>query len=153
MEFRCFIRNRKLLCISQRENTFYPYLATLRPEIHRLATELFSHLLELESRSWVFDMYIPRTRLRAHLIDVNPFAPRTDPGLFEWSEILSMTGEDIVVRLAQEEGIRGMEFTAQRVPREVVEVSQGRGVVEFAVEWEEMLRRGVWQDKDESDTE
>jgi hypothetical protein len=84
---------------------------------------------------------------------MNPFAPRTDPGLFEWDEILQMSGDEVVVRFALEaRGIGGMEFSAQRVPREVVEISQGRGVVEFAVEWEEMLRRGV-QDHHESDTE
>jgi hypothetical protein len=34
----------------------------------------------------------------------------------------------------------------------VVDVSQGRGVVEFAVEWEKMLRKGVQNDV-ESDSE
>jgi hypothetical protein len=97
----------------------------------------------------VFDMYIPRTRIRGHLIDMNPFAPRTDPGLFEWQEILKMTGEEgVIVRFVKEEerGIGGMEFSAQRVPRDVVEASQGKGVVEFAVKWEEMLRKGVRDD-------
>jgi hypothetical protein len=103
----------------------------------------------------VFDMYIPRTRLRGHLIDINPFAARTDPALFQWSEILGMSEEgEVDVRFVREseQRIGGLEFSAQRVPREVVEVSQGRGVVEFAVEWEEMLRKGV-QDNIDSDTE
>jgi len=103
----------------------------------------------------VFDMYIPRTRLRAHLIDLNPFAARTDPGLYTWSEILANTGEgEVDIRLVGKEdrGIAGMEFSAQRVPREVVDASQGKGVVEFAVEWEEMLRKGV-QNVEDSDTE
>jgi hypothetical protein len=83
------------------------------------------------------------------LIDINPFAPRTDPGLFEWREILGMT-EDAEVEVGfveeSEQRIGGLEFSAQRVPREVVDVSQGRGVIEFAVEWEEMLRKGVRDD-------
>jgi len=92
--------------------------------------------------------------MRAHLIDMNPFAPRTDPGLFEWREVLGMTRDgEVEIRLVreQERGIVGMEFSAQRVPRDVVDASQGKNVVEFAIEWEEMLRKSV-QDT-ESDTE
>lgn len=67
-----------------------------------------------------------------------------------------MTGDEggVEVRFLteSERRIGGMEFSMQRVPREVVEASQGRGVVEFAVEWEEMLRKGVQDDVD-SDAE
>lgn len=123
-------------------------------EIVRHATTLFNQIKDFESENWVFDMYIPRTRLRGHLIDMNPFAPRTDPGLFEWNEILGMRDGEVEVRFVEENERRigGLEFSAQRVPREVVDVSQGRGVVEFAVEWEEMLRKGVQNDV-ESDSE
>ena len=126
----------------------------MRPEILRLTTQLFEQLKEFESTNWVFDIYIPRTRTRAHLIDMNPFAPRTDPGLYEWREVLLMTGEkEVEIRLVKEEesGIVGMEFSAQRVPKDVVDTSQGKSVVEFAVEWEEMLRKGVHET--ETDTE
>jgi hypothetical protein len=119
--------------------------------------ELFQHLKEFESENWVFDMYIPRTRMRAHLIDMNPFAPRTDPGLFEWGEILGMSaeGDDTEIRLVSQEerGIIGIEFSAQRLPRDVVDASQGKGVVEFAVEWEEMLRNGVQDNSDDDENE
>ena len=85
---------------------------------------------------------------------MNPFAPRTDPGLFEWNEILEIRDGEVEVRFVKENERRigGLEFSAQRVPRDVVDVSQGRGVVEFAVEWEEMLRKGVQNDV-ESDSE
>src|SRR5208282_544523 len=108
-----------------------------------------------DSENWVFDMYIPRTRMRAHLIDMNPFASRTDPVLFEWDEILRMSGdEDVEIRFVREEerGISGIEFSAQRVPKDVVDISQGKNVVEFAIEWEKMLRDGV-QNGDDSDTD
>ena len=123
-------------------------------EIVRHATTLFNQIKDFESENWVFDMYIPRTRLRGHLIDMNPFAPRTDPGLFEWTEILEMRDGEVEVRFVQENERRigGLEFSAQRVPKDVVDVSQGRGVVEFAVEWEKMLRKGVQNDV-ESDSE
>ena len=154
MEFRCFVRNRKLLCISQRDKHYYDFLHSMQPEIRRLTTQLFQQIKDFESPNWVFDIYIPRTRMRAHLIDMNPFAPRTDPGLYEWREVLAMTeDQDVEIRLVREEdrGIAGIEFSAQRVPRDLVDASQGKSVVEFAVEWEEMLRKGV--EHPESDAE
>jgi len=147
MEFRCFVCQRTLLCVSQRDSHYYPFLAELVPSIQRFARELFDQISDFPSENWVFDMYIPRTRLRGYLIDINPFAPRTDPGQFTWEEILRMTpGEgELLIRLVGEQGMAlgGIEFSGQRVPLEVVEASQGKGVVEFAVQWEEMLRRGV----------
>jgi len=69
---------------------------------------------------------------------------------------LRMAGgeEEIRIRLVGEErrGITGVQFSAQRVPRDVVDASQGKNVVEFAVEWEKMLRDGI-QDESESDIE
>ena len=128
----------------------------MESEIVRLTTGLFEQIREFDSENWVFDCYIPRTRRKAHLIDINPFAPRTDPGLYEWGEILGIAGGDegeIGLRLVTEErGIAGVEFSAQRVPRDVVDASQGRSVVEFVVEWEKMLRDGI-QDEIESDIE
>ena len=128
----------------------------LKSEIIRLAIELFQHVRDFDSENWVFDMYIPRTRLRAHLIDINPFAPRTDPGLYEWNDILGMTGDknEVEIRLAGEESrrIEWMEFSAQRVPKDVIDASYGKTVVEFAVEWENMLRNQV-QSNEDTDTE
>ena len=41
--------------------------------------------------NFVFDVYIPRPKegQRVWLIDINPWAPRTDPLLFSWMEILT----------------------------------------------------------------
>lgn len=156
MEFRAFVRDRNLLAITQRDSHYYPFLRTLEPAIRRLVGELFNSIGEFESANWVFDCYIPRTRKRAHLIDMNPFAPRTDAGLFTWGEVLGMSGEGgVEVRFVGEDGrgIGGIEFSAQRVPRDVVEVSQGKNVVEFAVEWERMLREGVEDSESGSEKE
>jgi D123 len=156
MEFRAFVRDRNLIAISQRDCHYYPFLRALEPKIRRLVGELFHSIRGFDSENWVFDCYIPRTRKRAHLIDMNPFAPRTDAGLFTWEEVLGMSGEGSVeVRFVGEEGrgIGGIEFSAQRVPMEVVEVSQGKNVVEFAVEWERMLREGVEDSDSKSENE
>lgn len=40
--------------------------------------------------NFVFDVYIPAPHQRVWLIDINPWAQRTDPLLFSWLEILRM---------------------------------------------------------------
>ena len=42
----------------------------------------------------MFDVYIPGPYERVWLVDVNPWAPRTDPLLFSWLEVLGMRGEE-----------------------------------------------------------
>ena len=54
----------------------------------------------------MFDVYVPGPYERVWLVDVNPWAPRTDPLLFSWLEILNMPGQeengvtDEIVRLS-----------------------------------------------------
>ena len=40
--------------------------------------------------NFVFDVYVPAPYDRVWLVDINPWAPRTDPLLFSWLEILNM---------------------------------------------------------------
>ncbi|KAL2255204.1 hypothetical protein VTK26DRAFT_3869 [Humicola hyalothermophila] len=123
LEFRCFVKDRSLIAITQRDLNYYAFLDSLRPQIILRARELFSRLrLTFPDPCFVFDVYIPeaaynatdsdgdgdgdddddddeaegtrkgkRSRLgRARLIDINPWAPRTDTLLFDWRELLDM---------------------------------------------------------------
>ena len=47
-----------------------------------------------EDENFVFDVYIPGPYERVWLVDINPWAPRTDPLLFSWLEILNMRGRE-----------------------------------------------------------
>jgi hypothetical protein len=38
----------------------------------------------------VFDIYLPEPYDKVRLMDINPWAPRTDPLLFSWLELLTM---------------------------------------------------------------
>lgn len=40
--------------------------------------------------SFVFDVYLPDPYDKVRLVDINPWAPRTDPLLFSWLELLTM---------------------------------------------------------------
>ncbi|KIW87122.1 uncharacterized protein Z519_12233 [Cladophialophora bantiana CBS 173.52] len=100
LEFRCFVRQRKLIAISQREMNYFEFLFDLRDRFKKLIQEfLDQHLLPDNSEkggkgfpdeNFVVDVYIPPPHDRVWLIDINPWAPRTDPLLFSWLELLQL---------------------------------------------------------------
>lgn len=108
LEFRCFVKDRSLVAITQRDLNYYAFLRSLRPAVIARCQELFKKLrLTFPDPSFVFDVYIPeadynsddddsdneitRSRLgRARLIDINPWALKTDSLLFDWRELIDM---------------------------------------------------------------
>ncbi|KLU81489.1 cell division cycle protein 123 [Magnaporthiopsis poae ATCC 64411] len=99
LEFRCFVKQRNLVAISQRDLKHYPFLAGLRESIVNRVRDLFANVLRFTfpDGSFVFDVYIPEGSdgasdglSRARLIDINPWAPRTDSLLFDWEELLDI---------------------------------------------------------------
>lgn len=94
LEFRCFVRSRHLLCICQRDLNHFSFLPPLVSQLRTLIQDFFDKNLphSFPDESFVFDVYIPPPHHRVWLIDINPWAPRTDPLLFSWLEILNMRG-------------------------------------------------------------
>jgi hypothetical protein len=92
LEFRCFVSARHLLCICQRDLNHYEFLGPLVPTLLPLVQKFFDSSLKVAfpDENYVFDIYIPPPYARVWLIDINPWAPRTDPLLFSWLEILEM---------------------------------------------------------------
>ncbi|KAI2626692.1 D123-domain-containing protein [Hypoxylon sp. NC1633] len=95
MEFRCFVKNRNLIAITQRDLNYYEFLKTLRADIVGRIAQLFNNKLRytFPDANFAFDVYIPEGEdeplSRARLIDINAWAPHTDALLFEWGELLS----------------------------------------------------------------
>ena len=92
MEFRCFVRDRILLCMCQRDLNYYDFLRPMLPHLRNLIQEFFAQTLatSFPDPNFVFDVYIPSPQTKVWLTDINPWAPRTDPLLFSWLEILDM---------------------------------------------------------------
>lgn len=112
VEFRCFVRRRKLLCICQRDLNHFDFLFNMSGQLRLRIQEFFDVRLRdtFPDENFVFDVYIPPPYDRVWLVDFNPWAPRTDPLLFSWLEILEMSdppelveGVDFV-RLSIKEG-------------------------------------------------
>lgn len=96
LEFRCFVRSRHLLCICQRDLNYYSFLPPLIPKLRSAIQAFFNKNLQntFSDENFVFDVYIPGPYKRVWLVDINPWAPRTDPLLFSWLEILNMRGRE-----------------------------------------------------------
>ncbi|KAF2161049.1 hypothetical protein M409DRAFT_59566 [Zasmidium cellare ATCC 36951] len=121
VEFRCFVRERKLLCICQRDLNHFDFLFKMQDKLRSLINEFFEVRLRdsFPDESFTFDVYIPQPFNRVWLVDFNPWAPRTDPLLFSWMEILDMPepaepssnefGEEEFVRLSLNARAGGME--------------------------------------------
>ena len=92
VEFRCFVRGRRLLCFCQRDLNHFNFLSEMSPRLRSLVQEFYDVRLRdtLPDESCVFDIYVPPPHDRVWLVDINPWAPRTDPLLFSWMEILNM---------------------------------------------------------------
>ncbi|KAM0713570.1 hypothetical protein Q7P37_010532 [Cladosporium fusiforme] len=92
VEFRCFVRNRKLIGLCQRDLNHFDFLFELQDRLQSKIQEFFDVRLRdtFPDENFAFDVYVPTPYERVWLVDVNPWAPRTDPLLFSWLELLTM---------------------------------------------------------------
>lgn len=92
VEFRCFVRRRILIGICQRDLNHFDFLRRMENPLRKCIMKFFQDRLRdsFPDESFVFDVYIPPPHQRVWLIDINPWAPRTDPLLFSWLELLTM---------------------------------------------------------------
>ena len=154
------------LAISQRDNNFYSFLqetprmakfmsmisdfykAKLLQTFSEEHCEYVLCLLKRLADGWlgrsdVFDIYITRDEDKVFLIDIAPFGPQTDALLFSWAELLSMNGTvETFFRVieSQRQASQSMpRFSHNRYPKEVVGLTDGTSIANFAKEWSDAL--------------
>lgn len=98
-EFRCFVKDRTLIAISQRDLKFVGYSDQLLRQLENTIQGFFDDKLKISfpDPSFSFDVYVPEPHNRVRLIDINPWAPRTDPLLFSWLELLTTTTPNLLL--------------------------------------------------------
>jgi D123 len=177
LEFRCFVRNKALLAVSQREMNYFTFLFELWPSLLNKIQQFLqdSVLPNFPDRSFVFDVYIPPPHDRVWLIDINPWAPRTVLLLFSWLELLQIAGPegktstngiesddeyifDPEFRLVERDDQDAYQFTAtkysaHKLPKEVVDASATAegGMRELMEGWKRALDKQIEEDADGPD--
>lgn len=111
VEFRCFVRNRKLIALCQRDLNHFDFLFKMQDKLRQTIQEFFDIRIRdtFPDSNFTFDVYIPPPHDRVWLVDFNPWAVRTDPLLFSWMELLNLPEPDIPEPREAMEGGRSSE--------------------------------------------
>ncbi|SCV99820.1 LAFE_0B03224g1_1 [Lachancea fermentati] len=160
LEFRVFVKNKKVVGVSQRDLNYYDYLEPLKDTFKDLIDEFIEDVAvpTFPDHSFVCDLYIPRPFEKVWVVDFNPFARKTDSLLFSWNEIFTKNPEDdqdYELRLIKEHNIgrfASKEHSENYVPKDVTDASfDSQAIQELARKWSELLK--MQQDEKSSDDE
>ncbi|XP_061662726.1 cell division cycle protein 123 homolog [Syngnathoides biaculeatus] len=156
-EFRCFVKENKLIAISQRDYTqYYPHILKQEESIVHAIQQFFSQHVQYKflDEDFVLDVYRD-SQGRVWLIDLNPFGEVTDSLLFSWEE-LTCSGEITQQQDGPAFRYTTSEVTVQpspclsyRIPRDFVDLSTG----EDAYKLMDFLKLQKSQQEDHEDEE
>ncbi|QLG73403.1 hypothetical protein HG535_0E04870 [Zygotorulaspora mrakii] len=159
LEFRVFIKERQIICISQRDLNHYPFIETDSKDFKRIIEEFVEgeFLTKFSERNCVADVYIPKPYGKLYLIDINPFTRITDPLLFSWNEILTIKPDQsrsFELRYVTKNNIgrfASKEHSENQVPKDVVDATLDPNAIrELTAKWQELLNK---QESEESDSD
>ena len=112
------------------------------------------------------DVLLTRDLTRFHIIDFNPYAPRTDSLLFTYEELATLFAAATTTSSLPlpAPALRVIDSSAHpaanrnapqhqhnMVPLEALTLSEGRNMEEFAAAWMEQLRRGAVESDEDGD--
>ncbi|CAO2648409.1 Nn.00g076760.m01.CDS01 [Neocucurbitaria sp. VM-36] len=98
VEFRCFVRDRRLIAICQRDLNHFEFLFNMQDKLRQTIQNFFDIRLRdtFPDPNFTFDVYIPPPHDKVWVLDFNPWAVRTDPLLFSWMELLTLDVPDVI---------------------------------------------------------
>ena len=108
--------------------------------------------LNIDPPADTFDLLLTRDLTRAHILDFNPYAPRTDSLLFTYDELSNL----LFIRHNEHPELRVIDsrthpaaisnapaYQHNMVPFEVLSMSNGKDIEQFADTWMENIRKGM----------
>ncbi|CAI4047769.1 hypothetical protein SUVZ_12G2550 [Saccharomyces uvarum] len=166
LEFRVFVRDAHVVGASQRDLNYYDYLDELSDTFKDLIDELVHDIIlpKFSDKSFVLDVYIPRPFNKILIIDINPFARKTDPLLFSWNEIVTIipptddrNNEDYELRLVTRHNtgrFASKEHSENHVPQDLVEAGlDPEAIRELTQKWRELLNQQTQEESSNSEDE
>lgn len=153
LEFRVFVRDGRILGISQRDLNHYIFLRALKTKIERAITDfVLNTFVSRFPLKCVVDLYVPAPYTTAEIIDVNPFTRKTDPLLFTWHELLTQVLVDPfrLVESVNPARFASKEYSESSVPIEALDGSLNSGeMVEMVRGWSKLHDKEVPPSVDE----
>uniref|UniRef100_A0A8C5W928 Translation initiation factor eIF2 assembly protein n=1 Tax=Leptobrachium leishanense TaxID=445787 RepID=A0A8C5W928_9ANUR len=162
-EFRCFVKEKKLIGISQRDYTqYYEHVGKQETDLCKSIEHFFQEHIQYKflDEDFVFDIY-KDSKGKIWLIDFNPFGEVTDSLLFTWDELMTgraptnteVGGEAVeqdspVFRYTSSETtVQPSPYLSYRLPKDFVDLSTG----EDAHKLLDFLKLNRNQQEDDSD--
>lgn len=125
-EFRCFVRNGTVIGITQRDMNYYDFLLPLKAQLEKLLLESCHHVIaKFPDASFVADLYVPKNKRRAWLIDIDPWLETTDSLLFDWDELKNWKGPLDFRILERQDATRGFSsrpHSVNHIPHDFVDM-------------------------------
>jgi hypothetical protein len=102
----------------------------------------------------VFDVLMTRDLSRGHVLDFNPYAPRTDPLLFTYKELLSVSTRELStpeLRIIDSplHPVASRNAPAHQhnmLPIEALALSSGRDINDFSDVWKKEIQQSMNDD-------
>ncbi|OSX57322.1 hypothetical protein POSPLADRAFT_1062010 [Postia placenta MAD-698-R-SB12] len=157
-ELRCFVRQEVLIGISHRDPNYYDFWneVTTQDKVIQAMADFWEANIKGKwqetNGDYTFDVLLTRDLTRGHIVDFNPYAPRTDPLLFTYEELhdylLSCGAAPTrlpILRVVDSPSHPAATRNApahqhNMVPFEALAMSDGRSVDEFAGALQEEIR-------------
>ncbi|XP_059510814.1 cell division cycle protein 123 homolog isoform X2 [Stegostoma tigrinum] len=136
-EFRCFVKENKLIGVAQRDHTqYYDHVCNQAANILGSLLDFFRNQIQYKflDEDFVFDAYRD-SQGKVWLIDFNPFGEVTDSLLFSWEELTS--GQTISKGdlkdpdspafryITSEMTVQPSPYLSYRLPKDFVDLSRG----------------------------
>lgn len=180
-ELRCFVRQNILVGISQRDNNYYEFLnePTTYSSTAAAVLEFWQkHIRSSEywesTPDYTFDFLLTRDLSRGHILDFNPYAPRTDPLLFTYEELSELLEARIPAETSPTSTLPNGDqhhaapsllpefrvinsrshpaatanapaYQHNMIPFEALSLSSGRDIEEFADIWKDEIQESMTQ--------
>nr|VZI30747.1 unnamed protein product [Spirometra erinaceieuropaei] len=131
-EFRCFVKSRSIIAISQRNwDAYFTFVDTEQANIVQAIVKFFQEKVRdrFPLQDYVLDVYTSRNFRSSKcvkIIDFNVFGPPTDALLFQWPELEAANpDQEIWFRKQEDKSLRSGNLNKYKIPIDLADIASG----------------------------